>query len=108
MFPETFFRAEFDADFITQCTAFQCFFHFVDNLAVTPMNIIHGHVDAFQDLIMFICDGVGEGNELVLLYGICHGVKADGRVDDDLFSHTIILAYTLRVQACSLQGIIIP
>jgi hypothetical protein len=57
---------------------------------------------------MFIGDGVGEGNELVPLYGICHGVKADASVDDDLFSHTIILAYTLRVRACSLQGIIIP
>ena len=98
VFTKTLIRAEFYADFVTLCTAFQCFFHLVDDLAVTSMNIINRHVDAFQDFIMFIGDGVGEGNELVPLDSICHGVMADVSVYNDLFSHTIFQAYTLRLQ----------
>jgi hypothetical protein len=69
------FRAEFNADFIALGAAFERLFDFFDYLAVAAVNVIHGHIDALNYIVVFVSNGVGEGNELVSFNRISHGIE---------------------------------
>ena len=72
VFTKTFFRRQWHTDGIPLAAAFEGVFNFLDNLAVSAMNVVDWQIDAFQYLAAFVGNGVGEGDVFAFGNSVAH------------------------------------